>query len=313
MSGTITTTLAGQAACLSAALLWAIAVALFGRPIATYGARTVNTAKCALGAFLQGLTVLVLGQAGAVVGAPPGALGLIVASAIVGLVVGDTALFGAVARIGGHRTLLLQTLAPVFAAAVAFAWRGERLAGTQAAGAVVVLLGIALVVAPPRRGPAPSLPGSVPAGPRGSRRAITGVALGTLAACGQGTGIVLAKAGMTGIPVLPASALRLATAAVGLLLLESVSGRLGRIAALISDRDNLVRAVPATLLGTYVALFLMMAGVALAPAAVAAVLLATSPIFSLVLESIAERRLPSARGLAGTLLAVAGVGLLAAP
>jgi drug/metabolite transporter (DMT)-like permease len=307
------TTLAGQAACLSAALLWALSVALFSRPIQVHGARAVNTAKCLLGAVLQIATVLVLGQTGVLADAPAGALGLLAASGIVGLVLGDTALFGAIARVGGHRTLLLQTLAPVFTAAIAFAWRGERLSSSQSAGAVVVLLGIALVVAPSRRAPRSNRPTAPLLSRPGEGRALAGLALGVIAAFGQGAGIVLAKAGMADVPVIPASALRLGAAAVGLLLLEGVSGRLGRIPALISDRANAARAIPATLLGTYLALFLMMAGIALAPASVAAVLLATSPVFSLVLESIAERRLPSARGLAGTLLAVAGVGLLSAP
>jgi drug/metabolite transporter (DMT)-like permease len=54
----------------------------------------------------------------------------------------------------------------------------------------------------------------------------------------------------------------------------------------------------------------MMAGVALAPAPVAAVLLGTSPVFSLFLEAVVEKRPVTARGLLGTLLAVAGVGVL---
>ena len=72
------------------------------------------------------------------------------------------------------------------------------------------------------------------------------------------------------------------------------------------------RVLVATFLGAYVALYLMMAGVDLAPASVAAVLLSTGPVFSLVLESVLERRPPSMRGVAGTLLAVSGVAILSA-
>jgi drug/metabolite transporter (DMT)-like permease len=72
----------------------------------------------------------------------------------------------------------------------------------------------------------------------------------------------------------------------------------------------MVRVLPATLFGTYLAMLLMMAGIALAPATVAAVLLATTPVFSLLLESWVERRLPTATGILGTLLAIAGVAIL---
>jgi drug/metabolite transporter (DMT)-like permease len=304
--------LAGQAACLSAACLWAVAVNMFRRPIQNYGARSINLAKCLLAASLQGATVWILGQTGALLEAPGRSILIIAVSGLVGLVLGDTALFAAVARIGAHRTLLLQTLAPVFTAAIALIWQGEMLSLTQVAGGLLILTGIGVVVAPSERGREPQDLSA----PRSLRKTIVGggVALGyvagVIAAFGQGAGVVLAKVGMLDIPVVAASFLRLGAAAVGLLALEAVTGRLGALRRLARDRACLARAVPATLLGTYLALFLMMAGVALAPASVAAVLLGTSPVFSLFLEAAVNKKPITARGLVGTLLSVAGVGVL---
>jgi drug/metabolite transporter (DMT)-like permease len=302
--------LAGVSACLAAAFLWAVAVTLFRRPVERYGARTVNLAKCLLATLLQGLTVWAAGQGSALLTASAGSLALVAASGVVGLTLGDTALFAAVRRIGVHRTLLLQTLSPVFAALIAFLWRGERITAGQAGGALLILAGVALVVAPRRP---LGTPGTATLG-EGARAAATaavpGLAFALLAALGQGGGVVLAKSGMEEIGFLPASFLRLAAAALGLLLIGIFSEDLKRLGPFLRDRDMLARALPATLLGTYLALFLMMAGVALAPASVAAVLLATSPVFSLFLEAALERRAPDLRGLAGTLLAVAGVAVL---
>ncbi len=70
------------------------------------------------------------------------------------------------------------------------------------------------------------------------------------------------------------------------------------------------RMLPAAFLGTYLALVLMMVGVALAPATIAAVLLATSPIFGLVIEAVADRKPPTAFAVIGTIVAVAGVAVL---
>ena len=117
--------LAGQAACLAAALLWAVSVSLFREPIEKYGAPTINLAKCLLAALLQAVTVWALGRADSLWSAPAAGLLLIAGSGLVGLVLGDTALFAAVTRIGVHRTLLLQTLSPVFAAVTAYLWLGE--------------------------------------------------------------------------------------------------------------------------------------------------------------------------------------------
>lgn len=291
----------GQAACLLTALLWALSLTLYRQPIDRFGARTINLAKCVVATVLQGLTVLALGQAGALLVAPPRHLTYVALSAIIGLVVGDTALFGSAARIGVHRTLLLQTLAPVFAAIVARLWQAERLRAGQAGGGLLILVGVGLVVAQRR-----DAKGTTAGWLWG------GVALGVLAALGQGTGVVLAKAGMERIPVLPASFLRLATATVGMILISSSTAGLRRLSELSRSGPGVKRVLPAILMGTYLALFLMMAGISLAPASIAAVLLSTSPVFSLAIEAYLEKRWFTVRELAGTLLAVGGVGLLTA-
>jgi len=201
-----------------------------------------------------------------------------------------------------HRTLLLQTLSPLFAALIAYLWLGERPTLQQAAGALLILAGIALVVAP-RGGSGRALKGSITR---------CGMLLGTVAALGQGGGLVLAKVGMGDVHVLAASCLRLGAAAVGLAVIGLLAGRLGRLRRLALDRPALGRTMPAILLGTYLALFLMMAGIAYAPAAVAAVLLSTPPVFSLFIEAFVEKRPITLNGLAGTLLAVIGVAVLSA-
>jgi drug/metabolite transporter (DMT)-like permease len=290
---------AGILICLGAASSWAVAVTIFRRPIEAHGARTVNLVKCSLATVLQGVTVWLFAMHGALAAASLESIAFVVASGIVGLALGDTALFGAVARLGAHRTLLLQTLTPVFTAAMAAAWQADTPSPRQAVGILLVLAGVATVI-----------------DPRSALRAkVTGwsgagVALGTLAAAGQAGGIVLAKHGMHEIPPMPASFLRLAAATVGLLLVAAVGGRLHRVGGLLADRARMGRVVPATLLGTYLALFAMMAGVALAPAAVAAVLLSTSPVFSLFIDRWIYKTSLRPAAVIGTLTAVAGVAVL---
>ena len=200
---------------------------------------------------------------------------------LLGLTLGDTALFSAVARLGAHRGLLLQTLAPVFATAIAIPL-GERLDAAQWIGSGVVLAGVMIVLSRDDG--------------RSGRPAVgiaAGVALGVLSAFGQGTGVVVAKAGMTALPILPATLLRLAVGAGGLAAVGAVTGTLGRAAAAVRDRRGLPRLALASFFGTYLAMLLMMAGIAWAQASIAAVLLATPPVFGLVVESVLERRLPS--------------------
>jgi len=99
---------------------------------------------------------------------------------------------------------------------------------------------------------------------------------------------------------------------VGLVLASAATGRRAPPPEPVRRLSVGIRVLVATLLGTYVALFLMMAGVAFAPASIAAVLLSTSPVFSLVLEAAVFGRPPTLRGWVGTAAAVAGVAILAA-
>ena len=290
----------GELSCLGAALLWAVAVQLFAAPISRHGARVVNLFKCTFATVLLGLTLVVLGGWGAFGTASRGDLALVALSGIVGLTVGDTALFAAVNRIGPHRSLLLQTMAPVFA--IAMAWPlGERMSIWQIVGSAVILAGVVIVLTGSR---------DSSTGHRG--RMGVGLAVGLMAALGQGAGVVIAKMGMTSVPVLPATFLRLGVGAVGLIVIALVVGGLGRAVRGLSDRKTFPRMAMASFFGTYLAMLLMMAGVAWASASVAAVLLSTPPIFSLGVQSVVERRPPSARGLIGTVIAVAGVSLLVA-
>ncbi len=109
---------------------------------------------------------------------------------------------------------------------------------------------------------------------------------------------------------MPATLLRLAVGTAGMLLAGVFSNGMGRLKDAFTDRPSMRRMVPATFLGTYLALLLMMVGVAIAPATVAAVLLATSPVFSLVIEAVADRKRPTSLAVIGTLIAVVGVAIL---
>jgi len=312
--------LLGEAACLGAASVWALTLAMFRRPIAEHGARAVNLGKCTLAAVLLGATTWIVGQGGQLRAAGARELLLVAASGLVGLTIGDTALFTACAKLGAYRAVLLQTLAPVFTAVLAYAAWGETLGGGRLPGMLLTMAGIGLVIshsAPRRHGPLEGVIGSdgaIAAPPAGTtvlaRVTGTGVALGILSALCQGTGIVMAKAGMTQMTFLPASFLRLGAAAAGLIVLEAVMGRLGSSVRDTTSRRTLLRLAPAAFMGSYVGIMLMMAGIERAPAAVATVLISTTPVFSLFLDVARGRERLTLRGIAGTLLAVAGVGLI---
>ena len=65
----------GESACLTAALMWAVAVVLFRGPIAAWGARTANLVKCLVATALLALTLPFFGGLSAFMSVPVGAAG----------------------------------------------------------------------------------------------------------------------------------------------------------------------------------------------------------------------------------------------
>jgi drug/metabolite transporter (DMT)-like permease len=290
---------AGELYCLGAAAMWAVAVTIFRRPIQRFGAPAVNLVKSVVAAGLLGLTVLVIGQGSTLATAGSGPLWLIAVSGLVGLTLGDTALFAAIGRIGPYRTMLFQTLAPVFTALFALFWLDTVPTPREVLGVGIILAGVLMVVAPA-------------VGTGSDRRAdVAGYLFGTLAALGQGVGIVLAKDGMETIPFIPATFFRLVIAAAGLVVLTVVAGRMNRVWQAVGDGRSLGRMAGASFLGTYLAMICMMAGVWLAPPAVSATLLSTTPVFSLFIEARLRREPIARRKILGTVIAVLGVAVLA--
>jgi uncharacterized membrane protein len=295
--------MSGELACLTAAGLWAVAVTVFRPAIVRFGAPAVNLMKSLIASFLLGITVLVTGQWEVVTGAEAEALWLIAGSGIIGLTLGDTALFAAVAKIGPYRTMLFQTLAPVFTALFAIVWLGTFPTLAQSAGVVVILAGVLLVVAPARRH----------AGMLPEPKVLIwgGYLLAILSAAGQGVGIVLAKDGMVEMALVPATFFRLLVAAAGLVVLALVSRRLGTLRQVAREPAARWRIGGASVLGTYLAMLFMMAGIRLAPPAVSATLLSTTPVFSMFIEARTTGEKITPRRWAGTAIAILGVAILA--
>lgn len=103
-------------------------------------------------------------------------------SGVVGMGLGDLALFAALPRLGSRLTVLMcQCIAVPIAMQAEWIWLGTRLRGAEIAWAAVILAGVAIALMPSRRNP-PKV-----------RVTALGLVCGFLAAAGQGLGAVLSR------------------------------------------------------------------------------------------------------------------------
>lgn len=295
----------GEVAGLCAAACWAVGSLLFARLGRRTSPEAMNLGKCIAAGSLLGATGLLIGW-----GSPIGgvAMAWLLASALAGLTIGDTAYFGALVRLGMAPGLLLLSSAPVFTALGGWLFLGEALSGRDLAGIAAVTAGVALVATAPARGPT-----AEPSGLRTDQRA-AGVALGILAALGQASGSLLSKQAMSlGVTPVQAGGLRLLMGGAALGLILAMRGRAPRVVRELATERTWLKIVGAGMIGSYAGIWLAQIAIDRAKTTgVAATLLATSPIFALPIARFAGEPI-GLRAVLGALVGVGGIALLTLP
>ena len=285
--------LAGKAAALGAAFLWAITVTVFTFAARRVGAQIVNAVRLLLAALLLLILHWIF------TGGPwPVGLGFdrtlwLLLSGLVGFAVADGLGLESFVEIGPHLGMLIQTLAPVLSAALAWAFLNQSLSWSKAGAILVTLAGIALVV----QGHDEVTPG---------RSRTFGLLLALGATLGQSVGQFTAIKGMVGgVGAFPALVVRIAAGSVGSLVYLALRGQF-RLSGAWSRGRTLAQILTGTALGPLIGGFFALYALNHAPLGAASTLLSIVPIFLLPLSRIFFHQPITPRAVAGTLLTVGG-------
>ncbi len=240
---------------------------------------------------------------------------LLAAAIVVGGLVGDTCSVVALRLVGVARTVPIICSYPIFTMLFAFLLLGEAPPLLAIFGAVLVVSAGVLLSLPERRtGTAPQRgpnaePGGVPDVARRQRR--VGLLLAAVTAVVWGLEVILTAKAAEGMTTLAVNAVRVPIAA-----LLSLSVALRRPGALDAAervlRDHRTRwlLILGGLLGWVVVGTLYVESIKLVGATFTAIIGATAPLYAAPLSALLLREPPSARTVAGTLLAVGGVILV---
>ncbi|MCE0499436.1 MAG: DMT family transporter [Methylacidiphilales bacterium] len=282
--------------------------AIYGRRSTLYlGSQRANLARQIVALILLGLWAHTLGQ-----GLHGTALGILFLSGVVGFGLGDWALFEAYPRIGAALTILIcQCLAALVAAVTEWLWLGTAMTLLQMAGSAVILVGVALAMAPGHKS-------DIPAGHR-----VAGILFGIIAAVGQAWGAVLSRyafhrAQETGFSLdgITAAYQRLwgGVLSITLLLILRQIIRHWRPPKEIALRPNwkqgwpwiLANAVTGAALGVSCYQWALKS----TPSAIVLPIVATTPLIVMAIEFAFEGVRPPRRAVIGAVLAVGGVVVL---
>jgi drug/metabolite transporter (DMT)-like permease len=163
-----------------AAFFFALNATCASHSVRTLGPARANIGRLIIATLLLGLFAHTLGHGFASASVP-----WFIASGIIGMGLGDLAVFAALPLLGSRITVLMtQCLAAPLAALGEWLWLGTRLTLAQIAWGVLILAGVAIAIMPGRSSP-----------PRMKVRPI-GFLFGVIAACGQGFGALVSRKGV---------------------------------------------------------------------------------------------------------------------
>jgi drug/metabolite transporter (DMT)-like permease len=225
-------------------------------------------------------------------------------SGIIGLALGDTFLYKAFIWIGPRMGMLMMSLAPVISALLAWLFLSEQLTFIQILGILVTLTGIGWVVIERQT--------NGQSNQDAPHHYVLGILCGLGAAACQAGGLVTAKLGTTGdYPALSGTLIRMVAAAIILWGLTFLRGEIGTVSQQIQENR---RALKLILLGAttgpFIGVTLSLVAVQRAEVGVASTLMALPPIVLLPISHYVFKERFGWQAVAGTFLALAGVGVL---
>jgi len=282
----------------------------FSMFFATRSTRAVGVERATLARILFAVTVLGLWAAIAGAHLPRACTLWLLASGIVGMGLGDVALFYAIARCGGRLTAILaQCSAVPLAVAIEWLWLGQTIDLAHLAVVFTIVAGLGLSLSPdrtPERGPAVS-----------PLQFWLGVAAGVGSALGMALGAVLTRRAIDSLP--PGAAWDGGTAA----FYRMVTGALTTLVfyrPVLGHWHRTLRARPSlpafrryrhtvanALCGSVLGVAVMQQALLTVPAGVVMAVVSTAPIGTMVLLWAIEHHRPTPRAAIGALVAVGGV------
>lgn len=232
------------------------------------------------------------------------ALGLLGLSGLIGIFIGDTALFACMNRLGPRRSGVLFATHAVFSAVLAWLFLGEFIRGWALLGSSLLVGGVMMAVLWGKRDDESH-------GWEKTRgRLAVGVLLGLVAALCQSVATLMLKPLMaTGIDAVSASAVRMSTAllAHGLLVASGWPGARAKASLRAKDAALIfLSAAVAMALGMTLILYAMRQG----QAGLVAIFSSVTPVLLLPLLWLVYRRHPPAGAWLGAALAVGGTALI---
>ncbi|EJP4175745.1 TPA: EamA family transporter [Vibrio vulnificus] len=286
---------------LAAALLWAIASLLSVTPAQHLGSFAYSRWRMGCTAVMLSSMALFTGGWSSVMAED---ITPMMFSGLIGIFIGDTALFSCLNRMGPRQAGLLFSCHAVFSAILGYFLFSESMTSMELLGSLLVFSGVVLAIFFGRRGQSQNALETV----KGA--AWIGIALGLLAALCQALGGIIAKPVMqTDIDPVAASAIRMISAFVAHFLLRATGAKISRATQKMNGRIFAITAING-FLAMAVGMTLILYALREGNVGMVALLSSTTPIMLLPILWIYTKQRPNRYAWLGAFVAVTGTAIL---
>tara|TARA_Y100001956_G_scaffold82012_1_gene101354 strand:- start:2743 stop:3633 length:891 start_codon:yes stop_codon:yes gene_type:complete len=288
----------GEAAAIAAAIVWAVATWIYSQFSHHFTALQLNIVK---GTIASAMMLLVL-PFNALPEQPLESTHLLIlaVSGVIGIAIGDSAYFASLKRIGANKTLLLESLAPPLSGVLALVALGSVLSLQSWLGVVITTLAVTFVIFQPEESAKPI--------------SFSGIVFGLLASVCQASGVVISHYALVAgdLPPLLGALVRLAVGVMSVVmvikLIEKTPFSDIKCHLKSLSHNAFLWLLGAIFVGTFLALWLQQVALKHANPAVAQTLIATSPLFMLIIYVVKGKKV-TRQSVLGTLAALGGISL----
>lgn len=287
----------GEIYSVACALFWAVAVIFLRTASVSVPALELNILKNSVGVVLFAITFLVLGF-DQFQGLDGRSLALLGVSAFFGITIADTAFLKALSILGASRNAVLDCLYSPFVIVLSVIFLQENFGWGQAAGFLLVLGGVFLATSSTHRDPI------------NRRQLWTGLGYGTLSMFMMAVGVIISKPILADTSPIAVSGWRLLIGLLGGFAWVLISGRTRKTVQVFRGPLPWISIIMGSLLGTWLALIVWMAGFKYTNASTASILNQTSVIFIVILAAMFLREPIGWRKALGTGLGFLGIAAI---
>lgn len=288
----------GEISAIAAAIVWAMATWIYSQFSHHFSALQMNIIKGTMASVMMFMVLPLMPMPEVQLGLHH--VGILAISGVIGIAIGDSAYFASLKRIGANKTLLLESLAPPLSGILALLALGSTLSYQGWLGVIVTTLSVTFVIFQPTLDDRPL--------------SLSGVAFGVLASVCQATGVVISHYALVAgdVPPLLGALIRLSIGVAFVVLsIKFIEKKpfysIQKNALALSSKAKLWF-VLAIFVGTFLALWLQQVALKFANPATAQTLIATSPLFMLIIYAWKGETITK-KSVMGTLAALFGVSM----